>query len=817
ALNISVAGSGETAVSGALMGNIVTNTITSTISGSDVRAGVDETGTVINDQADILLDSQADSGIIALSVGVAGSGKTGVQASGFGNVITNRTAALVDGDSALLSGDRISLGARDMSRIRSLALSVAASGSTAVSVLIGANVIVNDVEAVISGSTVVSHGALELFSENNSDIIAFSGGVAASGSTAVMTSLSANVVTNRTSARMEDSVVTADGAISLTAKDSSTIDALSFGVSASGSNAVGVAASANVIANDVTAAISGSHITGGSTLDLDAGSSAGIHALAIGVAGSGSVAVSVSAMGNVVTNRTRSIMEGSTATLEGDIHLKAKDDDPSLIPSWLLPEEFTSDFNAALEGSPIDLDGNILALNISVAASGSTAVNAAFTGNLITNTVQTDIADSQLTSARGDILLDSETNSGILALTVGVAGSGSVAVNATGFGNVITNTTTALIENDSTVQSENGSVGLNASDGSQIRSAGISVAGSGAVAVGALIGANVIANTVVAEIAGSAVSSHTTLDLSAFNDADILGLTVGVAASGTGAGLLSLSANVITNTTRAAISGQNDIRSDIQALEAVSLSAADSSEINTLAIGVAGTGGGAVGAAIAANVITNTIETEISNTDLLTDATLDLDSESSAIIRTLAIGVSASGGFAVQLTVMGNLVSNDTSALISDSTVTADDNITLSAQDIAPGAIPFMDAIGEYVMDEQTREDLADALAGSPVDPTANILSLMVSVAGTGGVAVNGAFTGNMIENDIQATITDSDVTSTSGNLVLDAESRAGILALTVGVAGSGAVAVNATGFGNDITNDTAAIISGGSDVTTDG
>ncbi|MBU4319151.1 MAG: DUF4347 domain-containing protein, partial [Proteobacteria bacterium] len=751
ALNISVAGSGETAVSGALMGNIVTNTITSAISGSDVRAGVDETGTVFNDQADILVDSKSDSGIIALSVGVAGSGKTGVQASGFGNVITNRTAALVNGDSAILSGDRISLGARDMSQIRSLALSVAASGSTAVSVLIGANVIVNDVEAVISGSTVVNHGALELSAENNSDILAFSGGVAASGSTAVMTSLSANVVTNRTSARMEDSVVTADGAISLEAKDSSTIDALSFGVSASGSNAVGVAASANVIANDITAAISGSQITGGSTLDLDAGSSAGIHTLAVGVAGSGSVAVSVSAMGNVVTNRTRSIIEDSVITLDDGLHLKAKDDNPSLIPSWLVPEQYTSDFNAALEGSPIDLDGNILALNISVAASGSTAVNAAFTGNVITNTVLTNITGSEVTTGQGDILLDSETHSGILALTVGVAGSGSVAVNATGFGNVITNTTNALIENNSNVEAENGSVGLNADDGSQIRSAGISVAGSGAVAVGALIGANVIANTVTAEIAGSTVSSHSTLDLSAFNDADILGLTVGVAASGTGAGLLSLSANVITNTTRAAISGQNDIRSDIYAGGAVEVSAKDSSEINTLAIGVAGSGGGAVGASIAANVITNTIETEISNTDLMTDATLDLDSESSAIIRTLAIGVSASGGFAVQLTVMGNLVSNDTSALISGSTVTAAHDITLSAQDVAPGAIPFMDAIGEYVMDEQTRDDLADALAGSPVDPTANILSLMVSVAGTGGVAVNGAFTGNMIENDIQA------------------------------------------------------------------
>ncbi|MCP3849676.1 MAG: hypothetical protein GY694_05490, partial [Gammaproteobacteria bacterium] len=346
---------------------------------------------------------------------------------------------------------------------------------------------------------------------------------------------------------------------------------------------------------------------------------------------------------------------------------------------------------------------------------------------------------------------------------------------------------------------------------------GVSVAASGAASVGALIGANVVTNSVVAEIDSSTVDSGAKLSLDALNKANILGLTVGVAGSGAGAGLLSLSGNTIVTKTRAAISGRTS-QSDIDAVGDVQLSASNISEINTLAVGVSASGGGAGGAALAANVITNTIETEISNSVVdITGGNLDLHSSSSAIIRALTVGVSGSGGAAVQVSAMGNVIANTSSAIISsDSVVTASGNISLLADDINPGVVPFMDAVGEYILGEDQKQGLSDALAGTPFDPSANIVSLMVSVAGSGGVAVNGAFTGNVITNTVTASIDDSDVRSTGGDISITSDSRAGILALTVGVAGSGAVAVNATGFGNDISNNISAAISDGSVVTTD-
>ena len=68
----------------------------------------------------------------------------------------------------------------------------------------------------------------------------------------------------------------------------------------------------------------------------------------------------------------------------------------------------------------------------------------------------------------------------------------------------------------------------------------------------------------------------------------------------------------------------------------VSLSASDTSIIDALSISVAGTGGGAVVVALAANVITNTVASPVDGSTLMTDASLNLSSVESAVIRTLA-------------------------------------------------------------------------------------------------------------------------------------------------------------------------------------
>ncbi len=231
------------------------------------------------------------------------------------------------------------------------------------------------------------------------------------------------------------------------------------------------------------------------------------------------------------------------------------------------------------------------------------AVNGVLAGNIITDTVRADIIGSTVT-AGGSVSLSATSNDAIMAATAGVAGSGAVAVNATGFGNVITETVAATISGNSTVTSTSGSTGLTAQNESHITSLAVSVAGS-SVGVAALIGANVITNTVEAEISGSRVTAGTTLTLDAETTASILGLTASIA-GGIGAGALTLAVNVISDTTEALIVDSGTSLAPVSAGGAITLTANDGSQINALSFDVA-VGGGAAGLAVAVNTITNVI------------------------------------------------------------------------------------------------------------------------------------------------------------------------------------------------------------------
>ena len=803
ALNVSVAGSGKVAVSVALTGNVVTNSVAAFIDDSTVLAGVClVTGDVLNGEADLSLAAHSSAGIMALTVGVGASGMVAVQATGFGNVITNSVEAVISGGADVRSGGDMAIIAQDESMIRSLGLSIAASGKVAVSAIVGANVVVNRVEAGIDDSHVETGGALVLDARSETAIFSFAGGVAASGAVGVQVSIAANVIANRTEAFITDSTVTTGGDLTLSSSDTSSIDTIAFGVAGSGAVAVGIALSANVIVNGIATTIDGSTIDAVGSVSLDSESSAIIRAIALGVSGSGAVAVQVTAMGNVIVNSVAARIADSLVEAGGDVLLSASELAPSVIPGWIVPADRMDEFNESLEDSPLDLDANILALNISVAGSGAVAVNGVFTGNVIVNRVTASIDEAATVIADGNVVVASESKAGIISLTVGVGASGAVAVNVTGFGNVIANRVESSIAGNSLVES-GGNVTLRAEDSSTIRSLGLSIAGSGAVAVSVIIGANVVANTVSATIDGSAVEADGNLELSAEQKAAIYSFTGGVAASGAVGVQVSLAANVIANTTRAVITG-----STIDAGGDVTLLAKDSSSIDAFAFGVAGSGAVAVGVALSANVIANTVTASIDGGSTVTaGGDVNLTAESEAIIRAIALGISGSGAVAVQVTAMGNAVANTVTAAISGSTVTAQGDVALAASDIdiAPSAIP------DWIVPADKMDEINDSLEDSPIDLDANILALNLSIAGSGVVAVNGVLSGNVITNRVKAVIDDGstvkagydgeDIINAAAAVALAANSRARIISITAGVGAAGVVGINATGFGNVITN----------------
>ena len=164
--------------------------------------------------------------------------------------------------------------------------------------------------------------------------------------------------------------MSAGGAISLTANDASQIDALAFGV-AVGGGAAGMAVAVNVIANTIEANIENSTVQTSSTLSQTAESSAIIRTLVIG-ASAGGFGLSVTVVGNLVTNTVEATITGSTVTAAGSGHAFGRGH--SALHHTVLDraDKRPVDYNSGTSSSPVSLSSaNILALVINVGGAGA--------------------------------------------------------------------------------------------------------------------------------------------------------------------------------------------------------------------------------------------------------------------------------------------------------------------------------------------------------------------------------------------------------------------------------------------------------------
>jgi len=95
--------------------------------------------------------------------------------------------------------------------------------------------------------------------------------------------------------------------------------------------------------------------------------------------------------------------DNSNVTAASDITISAQDKAPSLITGWNVPPDKQPQIDDALSGSPLDLDGNILAVMLTVAGSALWRSHGVFSGNVISNTIKADIVHSTVTSTNGKV------------------------------------------------------------------------------------------------------------------------------------------------------------------------------------------------------------------------------------------------------------------------------------------------------------------------------------------------------------------------------------------------------------------------------
>jgi hypothetical protein len=703
-----------------------------------------------------MLQVAADSAGAIRSITASGSVTTGSNSVGAaGSVSINRitdsdTTAAVTGASANASQAEVT--ARDHPLIWAVAGAVGYGGKAALGASVGLNIIDHAVKATVSGSDVwASVGSVAVSAKTDDEIKAVTATLSATpGNLAASVSVSLNTITNEANASISGTktvgtifrgIVAANGAVTATSTDNSSIQSLIGSVALVAGNGVGIGASVgkNDVTNQALATAEGTRLYAATTVDLAATSTAQIDTIAAG----GAVSQSAAGSGAVTVNTIRDTIDAHVA---GNTLLEA--------------------------GSAISVSGKdspaINSLAGAVAGGGRASAGATAAYNDIGNHLSAYIdgssvgsGDSLTLSGSSKAKIKTASATGAAAGTVSGAGSSSL--------NQIHNSQDVGVKNGADVGAYHG-VSLSANDESTIDSLAGAVSGAGTGTLSASVAKNDIGTTLGATVDDARVRSDLGgLTASATSKATINSIAAAGAGGGTVAGGGSVTLNKIANTLDAHVAG----KSNVVVRDDVALGTSDTSTIQSIGAAVTVGGTGAFGAGVATNDIGNTLKASIDGAPVAGysvrsgSGSVTLGVGSSPTIKTLSAGLSGSGTAAISGAVSLNKIHS-----------------TLDAHFGTRADVSALSAIGASAEDKSTIKSLSGQIA--------------VGVkAGIGGAAAY-----NDIANHVKASVSDAKLTGSAGNVDFLARSQATIETIAAGGSGgivgiAGSVAINL--FKNDV------------------
>jgi trimeric autotransporter adhesin len=528
---------------------------------------------------------------------------------------------------------------------------------------------------------------------------------------------------------------------------------------------VGIAGSfsLNTLTGTTSAFISGTSGSG-QKLQLEAdqitvnairtGSLIALSASGSGAPGKDGIAIAGSVSVNRITNSTQAYIDGVQAAVVGAVLLDAKD------------------------------TSNIFAIGGAVGFGGKAGFGAGVAVNLINNSVKANLNNATL--AQGQTLTLNATNSGaIRAITAsvgispnqgGIGGAGTVSVN-----NITLNTEASITgtTRTTTATTATDAIALSAKNTAIIQSLAGAVGFGNTAGFGAAVGYNGITNNTNAFISNSNLTAIAGTNLTAESSASIQSITLGVG-GGKDVGLGgSVAINLIRGGTRAYINSNSTLTAGGQ----INLSAKDTSTIEGLSGGIAGSPqNAAIGAALSVNDITTTTTSYIEQSNVTSsNAGVSAIAEGRATIKAVTVGAAGAGKVAIGGSVSVNLIRNTVDSHIGNAAVIN------AAQTVEVKAI-----------EASTLEASGGALAG----------------AGTAAVA--GALVVNDIENQVNAKIISASVTSTQGSVIVSADSRDSVQTISVGGSIGGKVGVAGSVSVSMMGNTVAAEITGSTVIADD-
>lgn len=829
---------------------------------------------------DVDVSAGSDTNIVNVAAGVGGGGKLAGAASVSWNDVTNTAEAAIT--HSVVKAQSAAAEAVNTAHIVSVTGQLAASKQTAVGAGIGYVGLDNSTQANISDTTLEKRDSddgitVKADAANSSSSYNIGINVGAAGETAVNGTVAVTQTRGTSGAVMDHVTITDAKDVAANAADKTDILSVIGTVSAAGDVAVGAGVAYTDIGGSstdtgkgqrVTAAIRDSVITtaedGGPQISVKAGDAAKVTSIAIGVGGSGKVAVQGASAATLINKSASAEMTGTNinetnGTKSADVTVSA------------------------------DNQSEITSSASTIAASGTAGVGAGIAVNRIVQETNASLnggvvnAGNVTVSAHGAPRIENIGIGGGAAGTAGV--SGSVAVN------MIQNDTAAHIGGGATITAD-GSVGVIATSDEQIASyagvAGVGVSGAG---VGVSVTVNDIEGTTSATVGddgednrtvitaggNDSLTTDTKIDDSTINDkliqresVDIDShikrgeetrsglivdasstrdmksflMTVGVAGEGAGvAGTVNVNQTngattaAMTNTT---VNGGADGTAGEKAHVYVNAGDYTNSAGFVGGVGVGGIGAG-VGMASDTNTVTRTATAEVTGSDIRAHD-FDLAAQSAQGISSLGIGagVAGVGGGAAGVVTVTDLAAA-TRAKLADSmvhadtvSVTADHTGIVNAGNVTAGVAGVGLGMGlsvgvlkdntvteALVGNEDAKETTTEIKAAEDVTISAENTTTanpMLSSTGAGAIAgVVGATSVNNLNSTVRTGITGAAV-SAGGSLAASAKNTFHVDAYLGSQAG-GAVGVGAGVTVNTIdstvqTNVNGSTLSAGKDVS---
>lgn len=651
----------------------------------------------------------------AQAVNVAGSvayGKTaGVGAALAYNGLDNRIGAYLAGGSVTAktpsTGVSVDVEGKNTGKIYGLGAAVAASQKAAVNGTVVVNHGGSDTEAAVGEvrsedgnntaktTTVANAKAVTVKAESDDVRVAAVGNVSASGKVAVggagkvaVQGAAATALVNKTvTAEVQDSKIdknTDKGAyVTVQADSKSTINSMAVVGAGSGTFAGGAGVAVNRINQDTTATLSGSTVKDRHTTVQAAGDSA-ITSIGVGAAVAGKAALAGNIAVNQIGNNVKASVTGSNLTSSGNIGVLASG------------QENLTNFAGTVSG-----------------AAGNAGLGMGVSYNAITGNTESTVEDSSLEARgkengtvgdkqKGVVVTASGTHTlNSVALTAGLAGSDNVAVGAAGtvtVNNIGGTTRAAVTGTDINKELDNSTaddVAVKAQDEttseSHVGSLSVGIGADGGAGVSAASDTLLLSRKTAAELSGTDTAKKTVngrnVAVTADQQSTVITNADGVAGAGGiyGAGAVAATA-AATKLDGSVTATMKNITSTNKGLEISAKHGHKTTLVSASAAVSAAMVSGAVGAGVGvvnddfttdAELLGSTV-TAKKDSGLSDSGSVKVAADSSTGVTTVVAGMAGSMGAAAS-TISVNNVNSQTSAVVDNSKVTAEQDFTVDA------------------------------------------------------------------------------------------------------------------------------------------